>query len=160
MSVCVYYCVSFFLRIRRPPRSTRTDTLFPYTTLFRSEVDAIIEGFRGGSTPQEELRYLYALSEVRDAEQMARVLELSMTPEVRTQNAPSLIGACVANRHNGALAWAAVEEHWDALNERFPSHSIVRMLHGISSEEARVGKRVYRTGSSRSAASHRKQKKR
>src|SRR3546814_9552536 len=27
----------FFLIIRRPPRSTRTDTLFPYTTLFRSE---------------------------------------------------------------------------------------------------------------------------
>src|SRR3546814_17573692 len=26
----------FFLRIRRPPRSTRTDTLFPHTTLFRS----------------------------------------------------------------------------------------------------------------------------
>src|SRR3546814_17601349 len=26
----------FFLMIRRPPRSTRTDTLFPYTTLFRS----------------------------------------------------------------------------------------------------------------------------
>src|SRR3546814_6782280 len=29
----------FFLMIRRPPRSTRTDTLFPYTTLFRSEGD-------------------------------------------------------------------------------------------------------------------------
>src|SRR3546814_6760192 len=28
----------FFLMIRRPPRSTRTDTLFPYTTLFRSDV--------------------------------------------------------------------------------------------------------------------------
>src|SRR3546814_17487513 len=27
----------FFLMIRRPPRSTRTDTLFPYPTLFRSE---------------------------------------------------------------------------------------------------------------------------
>src|SRR3546814_18763258 len=35
--VCVCsYSVVFFLRIRRPPRSTRTDTLFPYTTLFRS----------------------------------------------------------------------------------------------------------------------------
>src|SRR3546814_18862648 len=41
---CVFisqYCVAFFLfvfflMIRRPPRSTRTDTLFPYTTLFRS----------------------------------------------------------------------------------------------------------------------------
>src|SRR3546814_12742585 len=29
--------VFFFLMIRRPPRSTRTDTLFPYTTLFRSK---------------------------------------------------------------------------------------------------------------------------
>src|SRR3546814_17605250 len=27
----------FFLMIRRPPRSTRTDTLVPYTTLFRSD---------------------------------------------------------------------------------------------------------------------------
>src|SRR3546814_2386450 len=31
-------CIFFFLMIRRPPRSTRTDTLFPYTTLFRSVV--------------------------------------------------------------------------------------------------------------------------
>src|SRR3546814_9758261 len=29
-------CLCFFLMIRRPPRSTSTDTLFPYTTLFRS----------------------------------------------------------------------------------------------------------------------------
>src|SRR3546814_18772969 len=47
MSVCVYalcecvcslvaWSVCLFLMIRRPPRSTRTDTLFPYTTLFRS----------------------------------------------------------------------------------------------------------------------------
>src|SRR3546814_4172463 len=34
MSMVLLYI--FFLMIRRPPRSTRTDTLFPYTTLFRS----------------------------------------------------------------------------------------------------------------------------
>src|SRR3546814_5447291 len=33
LSLSIYF---FFLMIRRPPRSTRTDTLFPYTTLFRS----------------------------------------------------------------------------------------------------------------------------
>src|SRR3546814_13297954 len=33
--------VLFFLMIRRPPRSTRTDTLFPYTTLFRSPVGLV-----------------------------------------------------------------------------------------------------------------------
>src|SRR3546814_217987 len=32
----MYICLFFFLMIRRPPGSTRTDTLFPYTTLFRS----------------------------------------------------------------------------------------------------------------------------
>src|SRR3546814_1025133 len=32
----VIFSLFFFLMIRRPPRSTRTDTLFPYTTLFRS----------------------------------------------------------------------------------------------------------------------------
>src|SRR3546814_13257274 len=31
-----FFLLFFFLMIRRPPRSTRTDTLFPYTTLFRS----------------------------------------------------------------------------------------------------------------------------
>src|SRR3546814_3202256 len=36
---CSLLSVCLFLMIRRPPRSTRTDTLFPYTTLFRS-VDA------------------------------------------------------------------------------------------------------------------------
>src|SRR3546814_14259938 len=32
----LWYLFVFFYMIRRPPRSTRTDTLFPYTTLFRS----------------------------------------------------------------------------------------------------------------------------
>src|SRR3546814_14674476 len=36
--ICVEFSI-FFLMIRRPPRSTRTDTLFPYTTLFRSLLD-------------------------------------------------------------------------------------------------------------------------
>src|SRR3546814_11519775 len=52
--------VLFFLMIRRPPRSTRTDTLFPYTTLFRSDarvqwVDAVGLGV-GGDVQQPGLR--------------------------------------------------------------------------------------------------------
>src|SRR3546814_2818801 len=44
----------FFLMIRRPPRSTRTDTLFPYTTLFRSDTDRIagLSGLTGASRRQ------------------------------------------------------------------------------------------------------------
>src|SRR3546814_6040201 len=36
MNSFLFFIIFFFLIIRRPPRSTRTDTLFPYTTLFRS----------------------------------------------------------------------------------------------------------------------------
>src|SRR3546814_3613583 len=48
--------VFFFLMRRRPPRSTRTDTLFPYTTLFRSDRRvAYVRGSRvaclGGARP-------------------------------------------------------------------------------------------------------------
>src|SRR3546814_1219841 len=46
-----YYVLFFFLMIRRPPRSTRTDTLFPYTTLFRSVEDA-----RLGIAPRSAVR--------------------------------------------------------------------------------------------------------
>src|SRR3546814_9098367 len=41
MSIFVFFI--FFLMIRRPPRSTRTDTLFPYTTLFRSDDESVAD---------------------------------------------------------------------------------------------------------------------
>src|SRR3546814_3781498 len=45
----------FFLMIRRPPRSTRTDTLFPYTTLFRSRAN-----LRGETKPLQCLQPTHA----------------------------------------------------------------------------------------------------
>src|SRR3546814_15220624 len=38
----VMHCVFFLLKIRRPPRSTRTDPLFTYTTLFRSPLSVAL----------------------------------------------------------------------------------------------------------------------
>src|SRR3546814_1187830 len=38
----LYSFLFFFLMIRRPPRTTRTDTLFPYTTLFRSCIFGVV----------------------------------------------------------------------------------------------------------------------
>src|SRR3546814_14559416 len=47
--------------IRRPPRSTRTDTLFPYTTLFRSKVMAHArQAGMGTITPEHAIRWLTA----------------------------------------------------------------------------------------------------
>src|SRR3546814_7234254 len=46
--MCFFF---FFLMIQRPPRSTRTDTLFPYTTLFRSLAPAPV-GFAVAASPR------------------------------------------------------------------------------------------------------------
>src|SRR3546814_1889928 len=46
----------FFLMIRRPPRSTRTDTLFPYTTLFRSHTGVIPTHRNGQSAAEHDMK--------------------------------------------------------------------------------------------------------
>src|SRR3546814_18523309 len=49
-------CRCVFLMIRRPPRSTLTDTLFPYTTLFRSVHDGIIGPQHDGASGDQTNR--------------------------------------------------------------------------------------------------------
>src|SRR3546814_11642840 len=49
--MCINFFFVFFLMIRRPPRSTRTDTLFPYTTLFRSLVEDVFADWKPGTMP-------------------------------------------------------------------------------------------------------------
>jgi puromycin-sensitive aminopeptidase len=85
---------------------------------------------RQAPTPQEELRYLFALAQFHDDAVVARMLDLALT-EVRTQNAPYLLGRAMLNRTHGPMAWDFVARHWAALNDRFPSNSIVRMTEGI-----------------------------
>lgn len=87
--------------------------------------------FHAAATPQEELRFLTALADFDDPELLREVLAMSLTDEVRTQNAPYLIRRALTNRDHGALAWWFVQDEWDTINERFPSNSIARMLEGI-----------------------------
>src|SRR3546814_6155606 len=57
----------FFLMLRRPPRSTRTDTLFPYTTLFRSKFDLGIKKLSAGIyEPDIENGAIYTIGASRD----------------------------------------------------------------------------------------------
>src|SRR3546814_16295179 len=49
-----FFICFFFLMIRRPPRSTRTDTLFPYTTLFRSQPSQVYFPKRNTNSKNDE----------------------------------------------------------------------------------------------------------
>ena len=98
----------------------------PTSTLF-------LRRFRPRATPQEELRFLYVLADFDDAELVDRLLAMASPTRSARQNAPYLLRRAMTNRDQGQLAWSFVQDHWDAINERFPSNSIVRMLEGIRS---------------------------
>ncbi len=96
------------------------------------EYETLLEQFRRARTPQEEIRFLYALAAPESPELLERTLELCLTAEVRTQDAPYLIGVVLGSRSGGRLAWRFLEEHWETVTARFPSNSLPRMLEGIT----------------------------
>jgi puromycin-sensitive aminopeptidase len=95
--------------------------------------DQLAQRFRTADNPQDRERFLFSLARFRDPDCLARTLELSMSGEVRTQDAPYLLGQAVNNRDNGEAAWNFVAKHWDEVNDRFPDNSIPRMVGGIRS---------------------------
>src|SRR3546814_13145805 len=131
--------------IRRPPRSTRTDTIFPYTTLFRS-LEAMIPdryyGHRQGTTDSEVLFYLLFGNGLEDDP----VAALSATlAEVQA-----------------AMAEEGVEEPLRFTAALSDGRSIYAVRHASDqappslyrSEERRVGKECVSTCTSRWSPSH------
>src|SRR3546814_10536116 len=91
----------FFLMIRRPPRSTRTDTLFPYTTLFRSVLFHLLTDLPKQTHTLAEFRALVNRA-AGDATALIQALEASRHPEARATgqlfaiNAAETVGGIVA----------------------------------------------------------------
>ena len=78
------------------------------------------------------MRYLYALAGFTDPSLAARTFEFART-EVRSQNAPFVIGMLLANRDNGPATWARLRDDWDELVARIPANILPRMLGGVTS---------------------------
>ncbi len=94
-----------------------------------ADYERCLDGYRSAPDPQEQLRYLYALAEFPDAGADGRARStFVLRADVKTQNAPFVLGRCIANRDHGATAWRSVREHWTEANDRFPDNAIVRMV--------------------------------
>ena len=95
------------------------------------DYDRLLDAYKNASTPQDQLRHLYALAEFDDEALVLRTCELSLGGDVKTQNAPFVLRGCIANRRHGAAAWTFVRQHWDEANATFPDNSIVRMVDAV-----------------------------
>src|SRR3546814_1653117 len=93
--------------IRRPPRSTRTDTLFPYTTLFRSTPDASLIGQALGGTI--DMRTVRPLAYGRRAIAAGARFEINdlgeLNPDISNKGYRANISYIDQNA-DGTLGWA------------------------------------------------------
>jgi puromycin-sensitive aminopeptidase len=119
------------------PTSLPPDLVTPTVTVVAyagggGEFDTMLQQFRTATTPQNEMRYLFSLAAPQVPDLLRRALDLSLTSEVRTQDAPYLIGAVLASRAGRWLGWAFLEEHWETIISRFPENTVPRMIEGIT----------------------------
>ena len=114
-----------------------------------ADYQTFVSKFKDAATPQEERRYRGMLASFPASEQMESTLELCINGEVRSQDAPYLMGACLGNRHNGWQAWEFLASNWDAMLKQYPANSIVRMVGGIRSlslpDQARQVRQFFNT---------------
>jgi puromycin-sensitive aminopeptidase len=96
-----------------------------------TDYDEFVHHFEHATTPQEQLRFLYALAEFPSIEQLDRTLAMAVSDRVRSQNAPFLLNVCLSNRHHGQQTWEFVSQRWDELTARFPKNTHVRMIEGV-----------------------------
>jgi puromycin-sensitive aminopeptidase len=93
-----------------------------------ADYERYVAAFHAATTPQEQLRFLYALAEFPEAHQIERTIEFAFSSQVKSQNAPFLVLRAIANRWHGELAWSILRRRWAEANTLFPSNTIVRMI--------------------------------
>lgn len=98
-----------------------------------ADYQTFVSRFKDPATPQEERRYRGLLASFPTASQMASTLAMCLSGEVRSQDAPYLVGACLGNRLNGWQAWEFLASNWDEMLKQYPANAIVRMVGGIRS---------------------------
>src|SRR5262245_10387411 len=87
--------------------------------------------FKNAQTPQEETRYLFALGAFRQPDLIDRTLKMTLSGEVRTQNAPYLMRGILLIKAAREKAWSFMKEHWNDMLNKYPDNSIPRMCEGI-----------------------------
>jgi puromycin-sensitive aminopeptidase len=96
------------------------------------DFEEYVRRFTEGKTPQEQLRYLYALGDFPDEQLVLRAAELALSDAVRPQSAPFVLQAALRNRARGAAAWGFVRDNWSMVRGRCSGTLVARMLEGVT----------------------------
>ena len=93
--------------------------------------EAFLERFRKAATPQEEQRYLYALTAFPQPALVEQTLARTINGEIRTQDAPFVVRSMLMLVHSREAAWTFVKKQWDTMDRLYPKHGLRRMAEGV-----------------------------
>ena len=132
----INYCGELFETYRKNPKDVEANALAATISVLSNNGDSnlyneFLELYLNSSTPQDEMRFLFALSSFQNIDNFINTLELSLSEKVRTQNAPYLLGQTLRNKKHFSVSWDFIENNWDKINDKFPENSIPRLLTGI-----------------------------
>jgi puromycin-sensitive aminopeptidase len=88
--------------------------------------------FRSARTPQEEQRFLYALTGFRQRPLVEQTLTRTLNGEIRTQDAPHVIRTLLMTVHGREPAWQFVQGNWERIVQSFPPVGVRRMCEGFT----------------------------
>jgi puromycin-sensitive aminopeptidase len=91
-----------------------------------------VERFRSAATPQEEQRYLYALTAFRPRPLIEQTLAKTINGEIRTQDAPFVVRSMLMTVSAREAAWEFVKTQWDTMDRLYPKHGLRRMCEGAT----------------------------
>ncbi|HEY2908084.1 MAG TPA: ERAP1-like C-terminal domain-containing protein, partial [Vicinamibacterales bacterium] len=80
--------------------------------------DELLNASQRAASPAERYRYLYALGAFEDPALIDRGLNFALTPDLRSQDAPTFIGAFLANPVARPRTWTFVKQHWDQVGPK------------------------------------------
>jgi puromycin-sensitive aminopeptidase len=94
--------------------------------------DQFTEEFKKAATPQDEVRFLFALADFQNPDLAKETMEMTVNGEVRTQNAPYLMQRILGNVVARQEAWEFFQKNWDKFIEQYPQNTIPRMSEGVT----------------------------
>src|SRR3546814_10000697 len=125
----------FFLMIRLPPRSTRTDTLFPYTTLFRSTLELVRRGYT-----EDQIRMIWGGNVLRILEAAEQIAAQSRRSEEHTSELQSLMRIsyavfCLKKKNNTHNKYSIKTTYNQETKQIEDIEKVYREYHMYSSKE-------------------------
>ena len=125
-------CRELFGQLRTDPQSVHPEVAAAAVAAFAAsgdddDLDTLVSCYRSASTPQDRLRYLYAVAEFENPEVLRRACQFTLGDEVKTQDAPFVLARALMSRANGPMVWEIVKDVWDRAVATFPSNTIIRL---------------------------------